>query len=69
MRPNLTEKQSNFLRKIISLSKDKGYPPTYRELAEETGLSIKMTANYVEILEKKGFIKKEPFKSRAIKVI
>jgi len=66
----LTEKQRmiyEFLKRII---KEKGYPPTVREICEATKLSSTSTVHaHLESLERKGFIKKSPSKNRSIEIL
>lgn len=61
-------------RKILNYMKDeikqKGYPPTVREMCTALGIkSTSTTHKDLENLEKKGFIKKDPAKPRALMVV
>lgn len=61
------EKILNFMAQEIS---SKGYPPTVREIC--TALGIKSTSTVhkdLDILEKKGYIKKDPAKPRAMMIV
>ena len=55
---------------INSEIEDKGYPPSVREICEAVGLKSTSTVHgYLQRLEKKGFIKKDATKPRALKVL
>lgn len=57
----------NFIRSQI---KEKGYPPSVREICTAVGLKSTSTVHsYLEKLEKRGFIKRDATKSRTIEVI
>lgn len=66
----LKERERKILTYMKNEIKKKGYPPTVREIC--TALDIKSTSTThkdLENLEKKGFIKKDPSKPRALMVI
>lgn len=49
---------------------DKGYPPSVREICEAVGLKSTSTVHgHLERLEKKGLIKRDPTKPRAIELL
>ncbi|WP_333859831.1 transcriptional repressor LexA [Clostridium sp.] len=55
---------------IKSQIKEKGYPPSVREICAAVGLKSTSTVHsYLEKLEKRGFIKRDATKSRTIEVI
>src|SRR5699024_1565772 len=55
---------------ITSEVKTKGYPPAVREIAKAVGLASSSTVHgHLERIEKKGFIKRDPTKPRAIEII
>jgi repressor LexA len=57
----------DFIRKEI---KQKGYPPAVREIGEAVGLSSSSTVhNHLNVLEDKGYIRRDPTKPRAIEVL
>jgi len=65
----LTKKQKTALELIRIKIQEIGYPPTVRELCEALGVHSSATAfKYLKILEKKGYIKREKEKTRAIKL-
>lgn len=48
----------------------KGYPPSVREIAKAVGLASSSTVHgHLERIEKKGFIRRDPTKPRAIEII
>lgn len=55
------------IKKEIAL---KGYPPSVREIGEAVGLNSSSTVhNHLNILEQKGYIRRDPTKPRAIEVL
>jgi repressor LexA len=66
---DLTGKQKKALQLIRINIQKTGYPPTVRELCKSLGVNSSATAfKYLKILEKKGYIKREKEKNRAIKL-
>jgi repressor LexA len=50
--------------------KEKGYPPSVREIGESVGLASSSTVHgHLERLEKKGLIRRDPTKPRAIEIL
>ncbi|NLL62571.1 MAG: transcriptional repressor LexA [Candidatus Atribacteria bacterium] len=69
-RGTLTKKQRIALELIRIRIQETGYPPTVRELCEALGVQSSATAfKYLKILEKKGYIRREKEKTRAIKLL
>jgi repressor LexA len=65
----LTKKQRRALELIRINVQKTGYPPTVRELCKSLGVNSSATAfKYLKILEKKGYIKREKEKTRAITI-
>lgn len=67
---NLTEREHRVLDFMTKTALEKGYPPTVRELCEE--LNVKSTSTIhkdLSSLERKGFIRKDPAKPRAIEIV
>ncbi|MBU5594191.1 transcriptional repressor LexA [Amphibacillus sp. MSJ-3] len=57
----------NFIKEQVSL---KGYPPSVREIGEAVGLASSSTVHgHLARLEKKGYIRRDPTKPRAIEII
>ncbi len=67
---NLTPRQKqifNFIKKEVQ---EKNYPPSVREIGNEVGLSSSSTVHsHLNTLEKKGFIRRDPTKPRAIEIL
>jgi len=67
MTSTLTDRQLEVLRFIVQQIEDNGYPPTIREIGE--ALDIRSTNgvnDHLKALEKKGFLTRDPVKSRAL---
>ncbi|WPX08144.1 winged helix-turn-helix transcriptional regulator [Caldicellulosiruptor danielii] len=63
----LTERQQQILNAITNYIKEKGYPPTIRELAEMVGIKSSSTLHgHLLRLEKKGYITREKGKPRTV---
>ncbi|WP_026674192.1 transcriptional repressor LexA [Alkalihalobacterium bogoriense] len=66
----LTKRQQEILDFIKSQVQAKGYPPSVREIGEAVGLASSSTVHgHLSRLEKKGLIRRDPTKPRAIEVI
>ena len=65
----LTKRQSQILEYIDSAIRDKGYPPTVREIGQAVGLNSPSTVhNHLNTLQDKGYLRRDPTKNRAIEV-
>ncbi len=65
----LTDKQERIYDFIKGSIKGSGFPPTVREIGEQFNITVKGAYDHVKAIEKKGFIKTEQNKSRAIVVL
>ena len=66
----LTARQREVLFFLIRFLKERGYPPTVREIAHHLGLKgPRSPKKRLDALEEKGYIRRKPGKSRAIEVI
>ncbi|HOB20274.1 MAG TPA: transcriptional repressor LexA [Candidatus Atribacteria bacterium] len=66
----LSDKQKKILEFLKEEIKAKGYPPSVREICDAVGLKSTSTVHgYLERLEKKGFIRRDPTKPRAIEIL
>jgi repressor LexA len=65
----LTRRQRKVLEFLTSYAKKYGYPPTIREIGEHFGFFWTAARGFLQSLEKKGFIKINPAKSRGIEII
>ena len=70
MKKDLTARQKEVLDVIIRFREERGYPPTVRELAGAMGFSSPRGATkHLEVLERKGWIKRTSGVSRGIEVV
>lgn len=66
----LSSRQNAILDFIKKEVKDKGYPPSVREIGEAVGLASSSTVHgHLARLEKKGLIRRDPTKPRAIEIL
>jgi len=66
----LTNKQNEILTFIKQEQRAKGYPPSVREICAQVHLSSTSTVHsHLHSLEKKGYIRRDPTKPRAIEVL
>jgi repressor LexA len=66
----LTSRQREILDYLRRMLSEKAYPPTVREIGLAIGLSSSSTVqNHLNTLERKGYIKRDPAKSRAIEMV
>lgn len=66
----LTERQRQILEFISRRIGEQGYPPTIREIGEEMGIrSTNGVNDHLKALERKGFLKREVLKSRALRPV
>lgn len=66
----LTSRQREILEYVKFRNKIRSYPPTVREIGEAVGLSSSSTVqNHLNTLERKGYIRRDPTKSRTIEVV
>ena len=66
----LTPKQRQILRFIHDKVRERGYPPSVREIGEALGLRSTSTVHaHLSRLEEKGFIRRDPAKPRAIELL
>ncbi|TLS37421.1 transcriptional repressor LexA [Pseudalkalibacillus caeni] len=66
----LSKRQQDILDFIKVEVKKKGYPPSVREIGEAVGLASSSTVHgHLARLEKKGYIRRDPTKPRAIEVL
>jgi repressor LexA len=66
----ISNRQLAILDFIKSEVREKGYPPSVREIGESVGLASSSTVHgHLERLEKKGLIRRDPTKPRAIEIL
>ena len=67
--PSLTDRQRGILDFIEKNMRERGYPPSVREIGEAVGLSSSATVhNHLAALQKLGYLHRDPTKPRAIEV-
>lgn len=69
-KPYLKRYEKEILDYIRECLRDKGYPPSVREICTAVGLKSSSSVHaYLNKLEEKGFIKRNPTKPRAIDIL
>lgn len=65
----LSERQRQILQFIVDEHRDRGFPPSVREIGLAVGLTSPSTVhNHLNTLERRGYIRRDPTKPRAIEV-
>ncbi|HWE56167.1 MAG TPA: transcriptional repressor LexA [Acidimicrobiales bacterium] len=65
----LTGKRREILEFIASHQRDRGYPPSVREIGEAVGLTSSSTVHtHLTTLQRQGYLRRDPTKPRAIEV-
>ena len=65
----LTDRQRRVLEVIRASVGERGYPPSIREIGDAVGLtSTSSVAHQLRTLEKKGFLRRDPNRPRAVDV-
>jgi repressor LexA len=66
---SLTDRHRQILKCIDTAMRERGYPPSVREIGEAVGLSSSSTVHaHLKTLETNGYIRRDPSKPRAIEV-
>lgn len=66
----LSAKQRQILEYMKAEVREKGYPPSVREICDAVGLKSTSTVHgHLSRLEKKGLIRRDPTKPRAIEIL
>jgi len=66
----LTRRQKQVLDFLVSFLNSKGYSPSFEEIAENLGLSSLATVHkHLSTLQRKGFIRRRPNRSRSVDVV
>jgi repressor LexA len=66
----LTERQRETLMFIAETVQERGYPPSVREICEAMGLASSSTVHsHMQALQRKGYLRIDPTKPRAIEVL
>lgn len=66
----LTKRQKEILIFVQRYSEAHGYPPSVREIGQALGLTSSSTVHsHLSALEKKGFLRRDPSKPRALEIL
>ena len=65
----LTDKQELVLKFITSVIKDRGVPPTIREIGDKFEITAKGAYDHLKAIERKGYLKTSKNQSRAIELL
>jgi repressor LexA len=66
----LTDRQRQTLEYIAEMVSERGYPPSVREICEAMGLASSSTVHsHMQALQRKGYLRIDPTKPRAIEVL
>ena len=69
-RKTADERLNEILDYIKSHLREKGYPPSVRDICDAVGLKSTSTVHsYLGMLEKRGMIRRDPTKPRAIDIL
>ena len=65
----LTQKRKEILDCIAGALRERGYPPSVREIGEQVGLASSSTVHaHLAVLQREGYLRRDPTKPRAIEV-
>ena len=65
----LSGKRQQILTFIADSQRDRGYPPSVREIGESVGLTSSSTVHaHLAVLQREGYLRRDPTKPRAIEV-
>ncbi|SVB98349.1 uncharacterized protein METZ01_LOCUS251203 [marine metagenome] len=65
----LTDKQQNVFDFIREQVNRMGFPPSVREIAQSFEISTRAAYDHLRAIEKKGYIRRDPMKPRAIEIL
>lgn len=70
MLPNLTELEEKILDYMVSYLRSNTYQPSIREIGEQFGIkSTKTVSEHLQALADKGFLERDPSRSRGVKIL
>ena len=65
----LTDKRQGILEYIAGCQRERGYPPSVREIGEAVGLTSSSSVHaHLAVLQREGYLRRDPTKPRAIEV-
>lgn len=65
----LTDKQKVILTFICDFAREHGFPPTVREVGDHFNMASSSALDHLRAIERKGYIKRSPFKPRCLEVL
>ena len=69
MAPTISTRQRNILEFIEQQIRERGYPPSVREIGDAVGLTSPSTVHsHLNTLQRLGYLRRDPTKPRAIEV-
>ena len=69
MAPKISDRQRQILDFIEQQMRDRGYPPSVREIGDAVGLTSPSTVHsHLNTLQRHGYLRRDPTKPRAIEV-
>ena len=69
MRPPLTARQREVLDFVRHFMTRVGYPPTVREIGSHFGFVPRSVFDHLKALERKGYLRRDPAKSRSLQIL
>ena len=70
MLPNLTDIEEKILDYMVSYLRENTYQPSIREIGERFGIkSTKTVSEHLQALADKGFLERDPSRSRGVKIL
>ena len=66
---HLTLKQGLVFRFISAFSQEHGYAPSIREIGQNFKIAPSSALDHLKTLERKGYIKRAPSKSRCLEIL
>ena len=68
-RDEMTQKQHEVIKFIEEYSDANGFPPTFRDVAEAMGITVRAAHDHIKRLRKKGYLTYEPRKPRTLRIV
>ena len=69
MGPELTSRQREVFDFVIRFVKERGYPPSVREIGQQFGIYPRAVFDHLKALERKGYLKRRRSTSRGLEVL
>ena len=65
----LTPRQTEIFLYLDQFARSNGFPPSLREIGSNFKIAASSVLDHLKVLEKKGFIKRIPFKPRCLEIL